>query len=256
MKNFVSALLLLMMITFVVVSCKKDPTDTTPTDPSTTFGSLKLKFKNMAGDSLLVLNSAQYTNAANDTFMVSKFDYYISNIKLIKTDQSSFSETESYHLLKASAGSSLEFTIENVPAGTYSGIEFMIGVDSARNVSGAQTGALDPANGMFWSWNTGYIMAKFEGTTTNNVSVQFHIGGFTGSNNVLKKVNPSFGNQTVTVASSTTPAIIVEADVLEWFTTPTTINLDSLHDVTMPNNNAKMIADNYADMFTIVSISN
>jgi hypothetical protein len=44
----------------------------------------------------------------------------------------------------------------------YNRLSFVIGVDSARNVSGAQTGALDPANGMFWTWNTGYIMAKWK----------------------------------------------------------------------------------------------
>jgi hypothetical protein len=61
-------------------------------------------------------------------------------------------------------------------------MEFMIGVDSARNNSGAQTGALDPTNGMFWSWSTGYIMAKFEGTSAQSPAaanaLKFHIGGF------------------------------------------------------------------------------
>jgi hypothetical protein len=45
------------------------------------------------------------------------------------------------------------------------GIRFLLGVDSARNVSGIQTGALDPARGMFWTWNSGYVMAKIEGSS-------------------------------------------------------------------------------------------
>ena len=37
-----------------------------------------------------------------------------------------------------------------------------LGVDSLRNVTGVQTGALDPAMDMYWTWNTGYVMAKLE----------------------------------------------------------------------------------------------
>ena len=37
---------------------------------------------------------------------------------------------------------SLNFTIKDVPYGKYKSVEFLIGVDSVRNFSGAQYGAL------------------------------------------------------------------------------------------------------------------
>ena len=40
-------------------------------------------------------------------------------------------------------------TIPNVPFGNYKAIEFMIGVDSARNNSELKRETLDPANGCF-----------------------------------------------------------------------------------------------------------
>jgi hypothetical protein len=65
------------------------------------------------------------------------------------------------------------FDFINVPAGTYTGMYLTMGVDSARNVSGAQEGALDPANGMFWSWTSGYIMIKAEGLSPQGAGGSF-----------------------------------------------------------------------------------
>ncbi len=69
---------------------------------------------------------------------------------------------------------------------------FLLGVDSLHNVSGAQTDALDPAKDMFWTWNTGYVMAKLEGNSPSSALVnnkyEFHVGGFSGKYNVLKKI--------------------------------------------------------------------
>ncbi|WP_316930094.1 MbnP family protein, partial [Hymenobacter sp. IS2118] len=42
--------------------------------------------------------------------------------------------------------------LKDIPVGDYQSVSFTVGVDSARNVAGAQTGALDPNNGMFWTW--------------------------------------------------------------------------------------------------------
>jgi hypothetical protein len=61
-------------------------------------------------------------------------------------------------------------------------LEFSIGIDSLTNVSGAMGDALDPVNGMYWAWQSGYINFKIEGKskickTRNNV-FQFHVGGY------------------------------------------------------------------------------
>lgn len=256
-KSF-SILSLLSLIT-VISSCKKDPVEETPT-PAPTTGSVALHFENTVGDSALVLNTSMYVNANLDTFNVSKFNYYISNIKLTRSDLSVYTETESYHLLEAEDATSLEFVLNNVPIGDYIGIQFTIGVDSTRNVSGAQTGALDPANGMFWSWNSGYIMTKFEGTSPQSTAMggmlMYHVGGFSGTNSVLKTVSPSFNSDVATVSATATPEIHLKADLLEWFTTPTNINFSTLTTIHMPGANAKTLADNYADMFSVEHIHN
>ena len=59
-------------------------------------------------------------------------------------------------------------------------IYFQIGIDSLTNVSGDLDGDLDPALGMYWAWNSGYINMKLEGKSSSCKSVkkefQFHIG--------------------------------------------------------------------------------
>lgn len=253
MKTIKYYISLIIVGGLILSSCKKDPPQ------EVKYGSVKFEFENVVGDSALVLHSKHYINANGDTFYASMFKYYISNIKL-HSSEGTFVEPESYHFLDHSNPGTLKFTISNVPVASYTGISFMIGVDSTRNVSGVQTGALDPANGMFWDWNTGYIMAKFEGTSPQSGAfadmLTFHMGGFSGPNSALKTVSPSFGGSTANVTETTTPEVHIKADLAEWFKSPTTINFATTHTVDMPGASAKMIADNYADMFSVEKIHN
>lgn len=263
MKNSIKLLSALFLIGAITLSsCKKDPDEEpapTPT-PAATTGSIALHFENMVGDSALVFHTESYVTANNDTFTVSMFKYYISNIVLTKVGGGTYTESESYHLIDAADLLTGDITLPNVPFGDYNGISFKIGVDSLRNVSGAQTGALDPANGMFWSWSSGYIMMKFEGnspqSTAGSNALLFHTGGFSGTNNVIKTVSPSFGIDVATVTSSTTPEIHFKTDILEIFTSPNTVDFSVLNTIHMAGANAKTIADNYADMFTVEHIHN
>lgn len=244
-------------------SCKKDTKEPTPAPapiPEATTGSLIVEFEPMVGTEALVMGTKTYTNAAGNTFNVTTWKFYISNVKLTKTDNSVVTISDSYYLVDEStvAGSMIE--IKNVPFGDYKAISFMLGVDSARNVSGAQTGALDPANGMFWTWSSGYIMAKMEGTSPQSPDVAnkltFHIGGFSGANSSLKNINIGFNTDVANVSKTITPKAHLTANLLEWFTSPNAVDFTTLYKVHMPGMNAKIIADNYADMFSFEHIHN
>jgi hypothetical protein len=264
MKNIFKVIAIAIMA-LSLSNCKKDTVKAPEPEPEATApattGALRILFEGMVGDSGLVLSTETYTNQAGNTFNVTMYKYYISNIKITKMDNSVWSEANSYHLIDHSDANSMLITIPNVPFGNYKAIEFMIGVDSAKNQS-AGTGALDPANGMCWGWNQGYIMAKMEGTSPQSTAagqkVEFHIGGWNASisPNVLKVVSPSFNGDTAKVTSSFSPEIHMSNNVIEWFQSPTVIDFSTLNSVTMPGANAKTISDNYADMFTIEHIHN
>ncbi|MFC7670545.1 MbnP family protein [Hymenobacter humi] len=126
-------------------------------------GPVDIEFENVVGSAPLQLNnSTPYTTPAGDQFTVATLRYYISNIKLKKADGTEYVQPESYYLIDQERLASQRFTIANVPAGTYTGLTFTLGVDAARNVAGAQTGALAPSD-MFWDWTSGYIFTKLEG---------------------------------------------------------------------------------------------
>jgi hypothetical protein len=150
--------------------------------------------------------------------------------------------------------------VRDMPVGNYVYVRWMIGVDSARNVSGTQTGALDPSNAMFWSWQTGYIMAKLEGKSPVSTTVQnmiiFHVGGYAAPYSSQRTVSPGFSTQQAIVTNVSVPRIDIATNLLEWFTTPNNIQFNTLSVVTAPDADAMIIADNYADMFSVAGITN
>ncbi len=243
-------------------SCKKDTKTIEPEPtPQPQTGTLKLEFENLVDTSKLLLGK-KYLNPLGDTFVVSTFNYFISNIVLVNTDNSTFIEPNSYHLVKHSTSASLIISISGVPAGSYKAVKFMLGVDSLRNVSGAQTGDLDPAvsGSMFWSWNTGYIFMKFEGTSPKSgdpgKNLSYHIGGFGGANKTQRSFDLNFGSSNANVSLTASPIVHLSADVNQLFKSPTTIDFNTKYNILSTGSNAKLIADNYADMFNFKHIHN
>jgi len=256
MRSVIKMMIVAAAIAGTVTSCKKESTPS-PEPPATVdTGVVYMEFFTSVGGSNLILNSQWYKNEHGDSFTVSKFNYYISNVVLNGSDGTAdYTEANSYHLIEHSATpSEMAFIMNGVPAGKYKSVTFMIGVDSLHNVSGAQDGALDPAKGNFWSWNTGYIMLKFEGNSpkapTTGGMLMFHCGGFSGENNVLKTLTLALPNE-VEVTKSITPHIHLQADVLSLFKSPNVIDFSTLTTIHMPGANAKKLSDNYANMFTI-----
>jgi hypothetical protein len=257
---------------FTIVSCEKDqvsvPDPVLPTtsgggnnQPPPTGNAIKIDFENVVGTTPLTLGPTYlYENANGDSFSVSNYKYYISHVKLRDANNNVWTENESYHLINQTDTNMHYFYLRDVPAMNYVAIEFTIGVDSLRNVSGTQTGALDPALGMFWTWNTGYIMAKIEGkspsSTAGNNRITFHCGGFSGQYNSIRYASPSFNSQQALVTANTVPVITMRSDVLSWFDAPHVIDFSQDNTATTPNATTQMLADNYADMFTVINISN
>ena len=243
MKFRLFTLACLSFLTVAFSACTDDADVTTPAA-----GTLDVEVDHLVGNVPLVLHTSTYTTSSGQQFTVSTFNYYLSNIKLRKADGTEYAEPESYHLLKHSDAATRAFTLTNVPAGDYTGFTFTIGVDSARNVSGAQTGALDPSNGMFWEWNSGYIYTKLEGSSPQaggNKQLLFHIGGFKKPNNTIRTVSPSLNGATIQIRKDRTPTVHLAADVLRMFTGPNTIDFSTLSN-TMGGSNSVKVADNQA----------
>ena len=215
---------------------------------------LTLQFENFAGNEILKLDNVVYKNELNQPFTVTKFKYYISNILLKRKDGKEFLFKE-YFLVNEDEPESKNVLLKNIPMGEYESISFIIGVDSASNCSGAQSGALDPVNGMFWAWNTGYIFLKLEGKSSFSKQpaniFEYHIGGYKAPANCIHKTELKLN---LNVSENSKNKVNIKADVLEILKTPIAIDFAKLSSVT-DFHNAAMIADNYKDMFRVISQS-
>lgn len=203
-----------------------------------------------------------YKNYFNESFTVEKFRFYIHDIALINSDSNKVYrlKTDQYFLVDFADSVSTQIKIGVLPY-TYNKISFTLGVDSTHNVSGAQAGALDPAKGMFWTWNTGYIMAMLEGTSpvsTASGKFAYHIGGFKKGEDVNQFLTLLFPfGKKVDVQSGKIVNINITADAYDWFNSPHDIKIRTNPTVMEPGGVlAQQVAENYSKMFTVAEINN
>ncbi len=254
-KNIVFYAITIILSGFLL-SCKKKTT-VDPEAPAATTGSMVVKFEHLYEGSPFTLNAdTYYKTSGDDSLKFSKFQFYVSNIQLTKTDGSIWIQPESYYFINYAEAQQgvCRITLNDIPAAEYTDIQFIIGVDSTRNVSGAQSGALDPMNGAFWSWNTGYIFLKAEGTYKNGSTGNFmyHIGGFKNANNsnALQTLSYNFGPLPVAVNQNAAPQVHYKVDVSKMFEGPgTTISVSTTPTHMMTGSTSVNISKNYREMF-------
>jgi hypothetical protein len=254
MKFFLkNALTLLAISGLLLSSCKKDDDDDKNGGGDNTVGKVELKFDHGWGPAHLPfsLNTALIYPMTQEEITFNTLRYYFTNIVLHKADGSTWAEPESYRIVDVRGNSMPTLTLDNVPSGRYTKISFMIGVDSLRNTSGAQTGALDPAETMFWSWTTGYIFIKAEGVSPSAPQGMFvyHIGGFQGPNNAIRTRTLDFDGAHIDVAANARPSIHFKVNAARFWHGG--ISLNDVNMVHMPGANAKTLADNFIGAFSI-----
>jgi hypothetical protein len=222
---------------------------------------MRIDFKPMVDTLLLKLDST-YKNYFDEPYRISQFKFYVSQFDLINTDSNKVYNVnhDKYFLIDAADSTTWSAKLSVAPF-RFNRIAFTIGVDSAKNVSGAQTGALDPAKGMFWTWNSGYIMAKLEGISSvsslPNQKFEYHIGGFKGSENALRRPLLLFPfGQFSEIVPDKKSIITIQANANAWFYNPHDIKIEETPACTTPGVLAKSIAENYTKMFTVVDIKN
>jgi hypothetical protein len=231
-----------------------------PPDPAPNHA-LEIQFKPIVDADTLVYGNT-YHNIFNEPYTVRNFKFYVSQILLTNTDSNITYKVnkDQYFLVDFADLTTAKLTLNAVPY-TYNRISFTIGVDSIHNVSGAQTGALDPANGMFWTWNSGYIMAKLEGNSPasneQNQIFEYHIGGFAGAESVVEQIDLNFpSNQQLGFLPGHATSMTITANTNAWFASPNAISIATTPVCATPGGLAKSIAENYANMFQIINIVN
>ena len=255
--------LLLYLILFVFLTACDDSDS-----PSMGAGKIVIEFDNRIGEEDLQLNT-EYINASGEKFAVSRLNYFISNIRLIKEDGTEFAvpQDSSYFLIKEDVPESQQITLNNIPAGDYNKISFLIGVDSIRSKMDItlRTGVLDPASedGMYWTWNSGYIFFLMEGTSPSapaesDHKFYYHIGGYGGYEspalNNITYATIDMGSAAAQVRPDKSPEVHLHVDILNFFEEPAVSIAE--HPTVMFAEYSKVISAGYVDMFRYDHVHN
>jgi hypothetical protein len=106
---------------------------------------------------------------------------YVGHIELLDMNKQIIGrDSVSYRLIDFKKSNSLNFSI-NSNSSYASYVRLTLGVDSLTNAAGVHCCALDPANGMYWSWQSGYIQFKLEGKQKDGTALNLHLGGFSNA---------------------------------------------------------------------------
>jgi hypothetical protein len=136
---------------------------------------------------------------SSSDFHITNLKFYLSNIRLYKTNSLVDEELNSYHLIDLLDTSKNKLKVRRNNNLLFDRIDFNLGIDSLTNVSGAYEGDLDPMNNMYWTWQSGYINLKFEGAIDEGVYREYHLGGYAYPNNALQKVSFKMNSSGYTV---------------------------------------------------------
>ncbi len=159
---------------------------------------VQLHFVPTYGAREIDLADSSFSIDENNKFRIDVLKFYISGIRFLNKGNEISREKNSYHLVDASSKSSMNIEIPATSQNEFDQLVFNLGIDSITNVSGVLGGDLDPTKGMYWTWQSGYINFKLEGTfnlcKTRNNEFQFHLGGYQFPNSAIQEITLSVKN--------------------------------------------------------------
>lgn len=177
-----------------------------------------------------------------DSLQIHTLKMYVSNFQFSYKHQVVYTEKESFHLIDFSDTTSLQLLFENAPK-KYDAIQFIVGVDSTTTVSGAFGGDLDPTKGMYWTWQSGYIHFKLEGTSSlskeRKQAITYHIGGY---------AFPFNTNQVVTLPVKGKSSFEIELDVKRFIEE---LTIEEMPKIMSPCEQANQLATVITTCFSI-----
>jgi cytochrome c peroxidase len=129
--------------------------------------SLELVIHDSFAGKPLLLDSVQFQNGAGETLSISRVSYLLSGFALESADGGWLKLPGQYAWMDAAQERS-GFRLDGIPPGLYRGLRFHIGPDATANVADpARWEAGHPLNpnlnGLYWSWQGGYIFLALEG---------------------------------------------------------------------------------------------
>ncbi|MBX3262944.1 MAG: hypothetical protein KIS78_21730 [Labilithrix sp.] len=224
-------------------------------------GSVTLEAKFAFGAADLQLDTP-YELSTGKTFTFSEVRYWLSNVKLTVAGGATFTVPNAYYLVEVMQQQNLSngatgthtlpanrresVVIGGVPSGSYTGVEFAVGVDPVRNDNLALGGGelhvlknMTSDNG--WMWFTSYIFSKVRGSYAQGDDEPIAVAWETGANENYRVISKTF-SAPVKVGAGVDTKVSLRADVKKLFTdldaeaTPTIKAAQAAERTTLANN--------------------
>ncbi|MEM1135714.1 MAG: MbnP family protein [Bacteroidota bacterium] len=267
MNKLIKLLTTLLIVLFSISACDDDDDMPNVNEP----GSLSIMMENKFGTDNVNLSST-FTSSKGDDLTFTRFEYIISNIALVMEDGSNYEVPDSYFIMgqrNDNASNRQMFELSNIPAGTYTGIKFAVGVDAASNANtdNYEKGELEGGIGMDWGWASGYKFIRWDGSYFNNaentdINFSLHIG----TDDNYKVIEKDF-TENITINAEMTSELHFEVRANKVFDVigfnelglnfPPSEPVKTFSAVMFgPADKASTIADAYADMFMLHHVNN
>ncbi len=234
MKNLFKLVLLFsvlavsVVITMNITSCKRDD------DDDETFGKIQLTFSHTVDGQDIEYNILKYTNDAGNQYMITDFQYFISDVILYKSDgqQQMIDDQRSIFYVDSQISSTFSWDVSDpLPIGQYDSLSFVFGINEAKNVSGLFVNP--PEVNMFWPdiLGGGYHYFKLNGkwidTTAMETPFNFHTGigrEITATDTIFHHTSfrITLPASAFTISADMTTSIGIQMNVESWFKTPHT----------------------------------
>ncbi len=195
----------------------------------------------------LQYNMYNYTNAAGNPYEVTALRYYLSNFVFHNSDGSQYADNGIYYV-DANDVSTTIIQIAKLPVGNYNGVSFTLGLTPAQNITNSLPNTT-VNNNMAWpdQMGGGYHFMKFEGHFTSGSGQTDGFAIHLGTDVALVNIHLD----QLFEAKDQTTNLNLNMNLNQWFTNPTTLDLDSLS-YTMGNESGMaLVAANGADVFSI-----
>lgn len=213
------------------------------------YGQSNIEFKFYFNNKVWQEDSIYY-NSAKEALQINRFMFYTSQWTAINTQDDTIELSKEHYLMDIQDVQTLKLPFQ-VPADVKK-IIFNIGVDSIKNTTGIQIGVLDPARGMFWTWRSGYIMAKLQGISpdakTAGNRFSYEVGGFQSPYNAVRTIV-----LTLSPIKAKKQSLTIQTHLEKWFSGKELIKISENPNCHNAGKLAMQLADNYATMFTISS---
>lgn len=177
---------------------------------------IQLNISPSYGKKPIDLTDSSFTANNASSLRIEVLKFYLSNLQLLKNGKVVLQDIKA-HLVDVANKNSMQIILDNNENIVFDELKFSLGVDSVTNVSGALGGDLDPTKGMYWTWQSGYINFKLEGSSklckTRNNEFQFHLGGYQRPNDCLQTLSYPIHNSKLIMLILNVQKILEQIDL-------------------------------------------